>query len=342
MLLWGSLGLAIILGLGSAYYVMSSMPGRSYAGAFQPLRADEMTLRDHLRQHVRILAGDIGERQLWRPAALERAAQYIEATWQAQGYQVARQSVVAEGKTVYNLETEFSGGPRGDEIVVVGGHYDSVLGSPGANDNATGTAAVLELARLLAGQRLARTVRLVAFVNEEPPFFQTDAMGSWVYARRSRARGEQIAAMLSLETIGFYADGVGSQRYPLPFGLLYPSTGNFIGFVGNIASRTLVRRSIAAFRQHTAFPSEGVEAPGWMTGIGWSDHWAFWQEGYPGVMVTDTALFRYAPYHTREDTPDQINYERMARVVAGLARVVTTLAGVLCLSTHLCISLPRH
>jgi Peptidase family M28 len=326
MLLWGTLGLAVILGLGSAYYVMFSMPGRSYAGAFQPLRADEMTLRDRLRQHVRILAGDIGERQLWRPAALARAAQYIEATWQAQGYQVVRQPVVAEGKTVYNLETELSGGLRRAEIVVVGGHYDAVLGSPGANDNATGTAAVLELARLLAGQQLARTVRFVAFVNEEAPFFQTDAMGSWVYARRSRARGEQVVGMLSIETIGFYSDVVSSQHYPFPFGLFYPRTGNFIGFVGNIASRALVHRSIAAFRQHTPFPSEGVAAPGWMTGIGWSDHWAFWQEGYPGVMVTDTALFRYAPYHTREDTPDQINYEHMARVVAGLARVVTTLA----------------
>ena len=326
MRLWGSLGLAAILGLGSAYYVMFSMPGHSYAGAFQPLRADEMTLRDRLRQHVHILAGEIGERHLWRPAALERAAQYIEATWQAQGYQVARQSVMAEGKTVYNLETELSGSLQRAEIVVVGGHYDAVLGSPGANDNATGTAAVLELRRLLAERQLARTVRFVAFVNEEAPFFQTDAMGSWVYARRLRARGEQVVAMLSIETIGFYSDVAGSQHYPLPFGLFYPRTGNFIGFVGNIASRALVRRSLAAFRQHTPFPSEGVAAPGWMTGIGWSDHWAFWQEGYPGVMVTDTALFRYAPYHTREDTPDRVNYERMARVVAGLARVITTLA----------------
>jgi len=326
MLLWGSLGLAIILGLGSAYYVMYSMPGRSYAGEFQPIRADEMILRDRLRQHVHILAGDIGERQIWRPAALERAARYIEMTWQAQGYHVARQSVMPESQTVYNLETEIMGGLRRDEIVVVGGHYDTVLGSPGANDNATGTAAVLELARLLAGQQLARTVRLVAFVNEEVPFFQTDTMGSWVYARRARARGEQIVAMLSIETIGFYSDLVGSQHYPFPFGLFYPRTGNFIGFVGNIASRVLVRRSIAAFRQHTLFPSEGIAAPGWMTGIGWSDHWAFWQEGYPGVMVTDTALFRYTSYHTRQDTPDRVNYDHMARVVAGLARVVTALA----------------
>src|ERR671930_14371 len=130
MLLWGSLGLAIILGLGSASYVMFSVPGHSYAGVFHPLHTDEMTLRDRLQQHVRILAGDIGERQLWRPAALERAARYIEATWQAQGYQVARQAVVAEGKTVYNLEMELPGSPRRDELVVVGGHYDSVRGSP--------------------------------------------------------------------------------------------------------------------------------------------------------------------------------------------------------------------
>jgi Zn-dependent M28 family amino/carboxypeptidase len=285
-----------------------------------------MALRDRLRQHVHTLAGDIGERQLWRPAALARATRYIEATWQAQGYRVARQSFVAAGQTVSNLETEFTGGPRPDEIVLVGGHYDTVRGSPGANDNATGTAAVLELARLLAGQRLARTVRFVAFVNEEAPFFQMDAMGSGVYARRSRARGEQIVAMFSIETIGFYSDVVGSQHYPFPFGMLYPHTGNFIGFVGNIASRALVRRSIAAFRQHTPFPSEGVAAPGWMTGIGWSDHSAFWQAGYPGVMVTDTALFRYTPYHTREDTPDRVNYDHMARVVAGLARMVITLA----------------
>jgi Zn-dependent M28 family amino/carboxypeptidase len=234
--------------------------------------------------------------------------------------------VVAEGQTVYNLETAIPGGTQAQEIVLVGGHYDTVPVSPGANDNATGTAAVLELARLLAGQQRARTVRFVAFVNEEAPFFKTDAMGSRAYARRARAGGEQIVAMLSLETMGFFSDVAGSQHYPGPFGLLYPRTGNFIAFVGNIASRALVRRSIAAFRQHTAFPSEGVAAPGWMTGIGWSDHWAFWQEGYPGVMVTDTALFRYAPYHTRADTPDRINYEHMARVVAGLARVVTALA----------------
>jgi Zn-dependent M28 family amino/carboxypeptidase len=183
------------------------------------------------------------------------------------------------------------------------------------------------MARLLGSQRLARTVRLVAFVNEEPPFFLTGDMGSRFYARRSRERSEKIVAMFSLETIGYYSDAKGSQHYPFPFSLFYPNTANFIGFVSNISSRDLVRQSIASFRQHTAFPSQGAAAPGWMTGIGWSDHWSFWREGYPAIMVTDTALFRYAHYHTPEDTPDKIDYARTARVILGLARVIAELAG---------------
>jgi hypothetical protein len=163
-------------------------------------------------------------------------------------------------------------------------------------------------------------------VNEEAPFFHTVNMGSWQYAQRAHARGERIVAMLSLETMGYYSDTLGSQQYPFPFGFFYPRVGNFIGFIGNIASRSLVHRSIAAFRRHAAFPSEGTAAPGWLTGIGWSDHWAFWQQGYPAIMITDTAVFRYAPYHTSGDTPEKIAYAKMARVVAGLSRVVVALA----------------
>ena len=173
---------------------------------------------------------------------------------------------------------------------------------------------------------MARTVRLVAFVNEEPPFCHTDLMGSRVYARRCRARDENVVAMLSLETIGFYVDEPGSQKYPFPFSLFYPDTGNFVGFVGNLGSRSLTRRSIRAFRESTDFPSEGLAAPGWIPGIGWSDHWSFWQEGYPGVMITDTAPFRYPHYHTPQDTPDRIDYDRFARVVMGVSGVVEALA----------------
>jgi hypothetical protein len=316
------MGIAVCMGI--AY--MMRMPGQSYSGVLPPLTPAEAQLQQQLVRHVRALAGEIGERHLWRYEALQAAARYIDTTLAGWRYSVATQPFEVWGKTVHNLVAELPGASRADEIIVVGAHYDSVPGCPGANDNATGVAAVLELARLLAGQSLARTVRLVAFVNEEMPFFSTANMGSWQYARRARARSERIVAMLSVETIGYYSDTPGSQRYPFPFGLFYPRRGNFIGFVGNLASRALVRRSITAFRQHTAFPSEGTAAPGWLTGIGWSDHAAFWQQGYAAIMITDTALFRYAPYHTPGDTPDKIDYAKMARVVAGLAHVVTALA----------------
>ena len=172
-----------------------------------------------------------------------------------------------------------------------------------------------------------RTVRFVLFANEEPPFFQTADMGSLVYAKRCRQRGENIVAMLSVETIGYYSERPGSQQYPPPMGLLYPSTGDFIGFVGNVKSRHLVRELVGSFRRHAQFPSEGAALPGSMTGVSWSDQWAFWQEGYPAVMVTDTAPFRYPYYHHPADTPDRLDYERMARVVDGLRAVLVDLAG---------------
>jgi Zn-dependent M28 family amino/carboxypeptidase len=173
---------------------------------------------------------------------------------------------------------------------------------------------------------MQRTVRFVAFTNEEPPFFLSRKMGSRVYAIRSRQRGENIVAMFSLETMGYYSEAPDSQSYPFPFGLFYPHTANFIGFVGNIGSRHLVRQALASFRNHAQFPSEGTAAPGWLTGIGWSDHWSFWREGFRAIMITDTALFRYGPYHTDYDTPDKVDYDRLARVTDGVAKVVAELA----------------
>jgi hypothetical protein len=305
---------------------MTGMPGKSWSAPVPPLSAEERLIHDKLKRHVGALAGRVGERNVGRPDALAAAAGYIRATLEALGYEVRAQDVESQGLTLQNLEVELPGDPAPQEIIVLGAHYDSIAGTPGANDNASGVAALLEIARLLAGNTYARSVRLVAFANEEPPFFYSDEMGSKLYATRSRQRGEQIKAMLALETIGYYTDQPASQQYPFPFRFFYPDTGNFIGFVGNIASRRLVRRALGAFRAATAFPSEGVAAPGWMMGVHWSDHWSFWQAGYPAIMITDTALFRYPHYHSATDTPEKLDYTSLARVTGGLADVIAGLA----------------
>jgi Zn-dependent M28 family amino/carboxypeptidase len=222
---------------------------------------------------------------------------------------------------------ELKGAERPEEIVVVGGHYDAVSDLPGANDNATGTAATLALAAALRSAKPRRTLRFVAFVNEEPPWFRGTEMGSRAYARRCRERGERVTGMLSLETIGYYSDLPGSQKYPAPLGLLYPSAGNFIGFVGNLGSWGFTRRCAKVFRAASAFPCVWAALPGWLPGVGWSDHESFWRSGYPAAMVTDTALFRDPHYHTAEDTPDKVDYARCAEVVKGLEAVVRHLSG---------------
>jgi hypothetical protein len=324
--------LAALAGLSSGLAALAgsnrmSMPGESYRGPLAPLNAEEALLADKLRAHIEKLAGEIGPREVGRPHALAEAAAYIEERLRAGGHAVRRQEYEVDGVACANLEVELRGGDRADEVVVIGGHYDTAGSTPGANDNASGVAAALELARLFAGRRLLRTLRFVAFVNEEPPYFQTAAMGSFVYARACRERGDKVVAMLSLETMGYYSDEAGSQQYPAPFGWFYPSTGDFVAFVGNWSSRALVRQAVGSFRRHARFPSEGGALPGAITGVGWSDHWAFWKCGYPALMVTDTALFRYPYYHHPADTPDKVDCERLARVVWGLAKVIEELAG---------------
>jgi Zn-dependent M28 family amino/carboxypeptidase len=287
---------------------------------------EEAKLAGNLKAHVTMLAGTIGERNTQCYRELRRAEEYIRGRLTVLGFRVHEQSYPADGKQVKNIWVEVQGSRKPEEIVVVGAHYDSPPDSPGADDNASGTAALLELARLLREARPVRTLRFVAFVNEEPPFFQTDLMGSRVYAAEAARRKEKITAMLSLESMGYFDETPGSQRYPFPLSLLFPDTGDFIGFVGSFGGRSLLCRTINAFRRMSPFPSEGVAAPEFFAGIGWSDHWSFWQEGYPAVMVTDTAPFRNPHYHESTDTPDNLDYSRFARVTAGLARVVRELA----------------
>jgi Zn-dependent M28 family amino/carboxypeptidase len=306
---------------------MIRMPGDSFRGPLPPLTEEQRGLEQELRTHVQRLAGTIGERNVFRYAQLVAAADYIRATLASSGYEVRRHLYYEmSGQPCENVEVEIQGKKRPEEIILIGAHYDSVQGSPGANDNATGVAAMLALARAFANIQASRTVRFVAFTNEEPPLFQSRHMGSRIYAARSRERGEQITLMLSLETIGYYSDDPGSQRYPFPFSFFYPSTANFIAFVGNMENAPWVKQLLTAFRRHAQFPSEGGALWEWIPGVAWSDHWSFWKEGYPAVMVTDTAPNRYPHYHTAADTPDKVDFSRMARVVSGLQPVIHELA----------------
>lgn len=309
------------------WLAMIRMPGRSYEGPLEPLTPGEVLLRDALRRDVEMLAGQIGQRNIFLPEKLAAAADFIKVSFAAAGYEVHTQQYEVQKTACRNIEVEIAGIERASEIIIVGAHYDSVMGCPGANDNATGTAAVLALARPFAGKKMSRTVRFVAFVNEEPPFFRTADMGSTVYARRCRQRDENIVAMLALETIGYYTDQPNSQKYPPGLSLFYPTTGNFIGFVGNFSSAQLVQQAISSFRRNSRFPSAGGALPDVIAAVSWSDHFSFQREGYPAIMVTDTAPFRYEHYHTANDTPEKIDYDRMAKVVAGLEKVVADLAG---------------
>jgi len=328
---WLRLGIAGVV-VGSVAWIlgcrMMSFPGESWT---EPLPAPIDPVKETaavLRRHVDTLATRIGTRNTTFPDGLAAARDWIEKEFRSYGYKTARQTFTVRDVECSNIEVEIRGAKTPDEIVVIGGHYDTCYTTPGANDNATGTAGVLELARFFRKppKPLDRTLRFVCFVNEEPPDFQTENMGSLVYAKRCAERKEKIVAMLSLETMGYFSDEEGSQQYPPGFASFYPSTGNFIGFVGNLSSRPLVAQCVETFRATAKFPCEGAALPGFITGVGWSDHWAFWEAGYSGVMVTDTAPFRYPWYHDDEDTPDKIDFDRFARVVVGLRAVVTTLA----------------
>ncbi len=318
--------IVVALVLMISLFALTKMPGVSFRGPLPVLTERERQSAELLANYVHALAHDIGQRNIWTPPSMASSVSYLESVLSNMGYRVRKQEYRADNGVSLNLEVEILGSHRSEEIVVVGAHYDTVLNCPGANDNGSGVAALLELARLLANSRPDRTIRLVAFANEEPPFFLNNSMGSRQYAMRSRELQENIVAMLSLETMGFYSDKPGSQKYPFPFSFFYPETADFIAIVGNIRSRHLVRKTIAAFRSHARFPSEGLAAPKFVTGIGWSDHQSFWKEGYPGVMVTDTAFYRYDDYHTPADTPEKIDYDRLALVVHGLVPTILELA----------------
>lgn len=305
-------------------------PGVSHAGPLPPFTDDETALAGALRRDVETLAHNFRARNLFAPDVYRAAREFLAGRLRDAGLTPSAQCYTVEGVECANLIAEIPGAAHPDQIIIVGAHYDSIElrsgACPAANDNGSGVACTLALAERLAHARPARTLRVVLYANEEPPWFWTEAMGSLVHARSCRRANENIVAMLTPETLGHYSDEPDSQRYPPLLSRYYPTTGNFVAFVGMHESRGLVSRCVETFRRTTPFPCEGAAVPAIIPRAGASDHWSYWKCGYPGLMVTDTAPLRYRHYHTQQDTPEKIDYARFARVTLGLERVVRELA----------------
>ncbi len=315
----------VVLGVGG-FGFMTRTPGESYRGPLPALTSEQQALAERVERDVRHLAETIGPRHVGEPEALDAAADFIRKRLVDLGYKPDEQTYRVGEVTCRNIAVDIPGGPDAEAIVLVGAHYDTVPDSPGADDNASAVAALLAMAEHLQASEPAKSIRLVWFANEEPPHFQTPQMGSYVYAKACRERGDRIVAMLALDGLGYYSEEPDSQRYPPPFDMLYPDRGNFIALVTRVKDRALLRRCVAAFRGHAEFPSEAGAVPAFLPGVSWSDHWSFWQFDYPAVMVTDTLPFRNPHYHADGDTPDRLDYDRMALVTDGLLAVIEALA----------------
>lgn len=292
------------------------------------LSQDELIIARRMSTHIDALSSLIGPRHWWTYDKLLAAEAYVESELAKTGLPVEKQTFDVMGKPVSNVYIERKGITKPDEILILGAHYDTVETTPGADDNASAVAGLLEIAQRLCSSRFERTVRFVAFVNEEPPFYKSENMGSLRYARRCYNRSEKIMGMINLEMIGYYSDEPRSQRYPPLKGLekLLPSRGNFIVICSDLASTAFLSRVAWGFYWSTRFPMLPFPSPRRVCGPDMSDHWSFWQCGFPAVMVTDTSFLRNAHYHKPTDVLGTLNIPAMTRVVAGVAGSLLRLA----------------
>ena len=285
---------------------------------------EDLEVAGRLEQIVKYLSREIGIRDYINYENLQRSAEFIEQALKDLGYEIEIMEYEIMGRIFKNIIAQKKGAESQAPTIIVGAHYDT-CSNPGADDNASGVAGLIELARELADEELKSNVKFIAFVNEEPPFFLTEQMGSRVYARKAREKDEPIKAVVILESIGYYRDEINSQRYPAPLGLFYPNRGNFITFVSNFSSRHILKAIASSFKKETDFPLECFVGPAFIPGVSFSDHWSFWKENYPAVMVTDTAYLRNPNYHTQLDLYDTIDYKKMAQVLKGLKAVLVEL-----------------
>ncbi len=288
-----------------------------------------MNIEDNLKKTVNVLSGEIGPRGYLQIEALDKTAEYIASELMSYGYEVSFQPYRFQGNTYKNIYTEIRGKKMPQKILLIGAHYDTVTGTPGADDNASGIAGLLELARLMKNMSFNRTVRFAAFTLEEPPLFRSEFMGSYVYAQSIREKGEDLEGMICLEMIGYFSDRPESQLFPLSFfKWMFPSRGDFIVLVSNLDSKIFLTRVKKGFKKGSDLPVESISTISIIPGIDFSDHRSFWKFGYDALMVTDTAFYRNPNYHGVKDLPETLDYRKMAEVIFGLKSAIEELAGL--------------
>jgi hypothetical protein len=279
-----------------------------------------------LYTHVEHLSVTIGSRSLYEYDKIEDTKRYIVSCLKTFGYIPTLQNYDYEGKTFSNIIVSIPGVQYPDEAVIVGAHYDSVYGTPGADDNASAVAVLLEMCRALKSVSPGRTLKLIFFFLEEPPVFRTEHMGSYVYAKEAKARNENITAMICLEMVGYYSDKKDGQTFPLPLmSMMYSTTPDFIAVVGNLKSRSLVDKIKNSLLKASRIPVETLTSVSFVPGVDLSDHRSFWKMGYPAVMITDTAFYRNPNYHTENDTIDTLDFNTMADLLKGLLQAAKDL-----------------
>jgi hypothetical protein len=309
------LAVAVLLIVALCLYVTQPLIGSANISA--SLSVDPK----RLEAHVRTLSESFVPRDESHPENLDRCAAYIRREFESANARVSEQPFTVAGKTYRNVIAHF--GPETKEMVVVGAHYDTAGPLPGADDNASGVAGLLELARLLGNGQLPIRAELVAYTLEEPPFFRSEQMGSAMHAKALKREGAAVRAMFSLEMIGYFSDDPDSQHFPSSvLSLFYPTKGNFISVVGKMGEGMLVRKIKKAMAGATSLPVYSINAPRLIPGVDFSDHLSYWREGYPAVMITDTAFYRNANYHTMGDTAERLDYRRMGQVVEGVYAAV--------------------
>lgn len=309
--------------LGALVFILWMAIARPVITGNEQVTVDQTAVKltaERLETHVRILSEDFAPRDYKHPENLAKSANYIRSQWEGMGLQTEEQNFIVDGKPYKNIITHFPAGT--DDVkgkLVLGAHYDAAWNFPGADDNASGTAGLIETARLLKANPPNRPITLVAYSLEEPPFFGSENMGSYVHAKSEKDAGSDIDLMISIEMIGYFSDEKGSQEYPLRLlELYYPDQGNFIGIIDRMTSDR-GRAVKKQMRKHISVPVHSINAPIIVQGIEYSDHRNYWEFGYDAIMISDTSFYRNKAYHKETDTADRLDYYKMAHVVHGIS-----------------------